>query len=72
MASAGASPYNATTSGSISNSVATSRRETNVQVGEVIVQTQATDADGISRDIGGSLNSQLESLDDEFSTGVDR
>lgn len=72
MASASASPYNATTSGSISNSVATSRRETNVQVGEVIVQTQATDADGISKDIGGSLNDQLGSLDDEFSTGVDR
>jgi hypothetical protein len=72
IAKANASPYNATTSNSISNSVASNKRETNVQVGEVVVQTQATDADGISRDIGGSLNDQLASLDDEFSTGVDR
>ena len=70
--SANASPLNNTTSNAISNSVATSKRETNVQVGEVIVNTQATDADGISRDIGGGLNSQLARLDSEFSSGVDR
>lgn len=72
MAEASASPLNSMTSNSISNTVASSRRETNVTVGEVVVQTQATDANGISRDIGGSLNDQLASLDDEFSTGVDR
>lgn len=72
IAAADASPLNSVTSNSMSNSVASSNRETNVQVGEVIVQTQATDADGISRDIGSSLNDQLASLDNEFSTGVAR
>lgn len=72
VATADASPLNSVTSNSISNSVSSSNRETNVQVGEVIVQTQATDADGISRDIGGSLNDQLANMDAEFSTGVSR
>ena len=70
--SANASPLNATTSNAISNSVASTNRETNVQVGEVVVNTQATDAEGIARDVGGSLNEQLAQVDAEFSTGVAR
>lgn len=72
LATANASPLNSVTSSSISNSVANNKRETNVQVGEVTVNTQATDAEGISRDIGGSLEQQLSRLDSEYSTGVDR
>lgn len=71
LAQANTSPLNATTSNSISNSVASSR-ETNVQVGEVIVQTQATDANGIARDVGGSLDSQLKQMNNEFADGVER
>ena len=72
MAAASASPLNSTTSNSISNSVASTNRETNVQVGEVVVNTQATDAEGIARDVNGSLSSQLAQLDSEFSSGVAR
>lgn len=69
---ANASPLNSTTSNAISNTVASTNRETNVQVGEVIVNTQATDAQGIASDVGGSLNEQLAQVDTEFSTGVAR
>lgn len=72
IAQANASPLNATTSGAISNSVASTTRETNVQVGEVVVNTQATDANGIARDVGGSLEAQLGRLDTEYASGVDR
>lgn len=71
MTAAGASPLNATTSNAISNTLS-SNRETNVQVGEVIVNTQATDAKGVASDIGGELSAQLKQLDSEFSSGVDR
>ncbi|UNY40173.1 tape measure protein [Pseudomonas phage vB_PcuM_ KLEP17-4] len=72
LAVASTSPLNSTTSSSISNSVASTNRETNVQVGEVVVNTQATDANGISRDVNNSLSNQLAQLDSEFSSGVAR
>ena len=72
LAAASASPLNSATSSSISNSVASTNSETNVQVGEVVVNTQATDANGIAADVGGSLSSQLAQLDSEFSSGVAR
>ncbi len=72
VAQANASPLNSTTSNAISNTVASTNKETNVQVGEVIVNTQATDAQGIAGDVGGSLNEQLAQVDAEFSTGVAR
>ena len=72
VAQANAAPLNAVTSSAISNTVASTNRETNVQVGEVVVNTQATDAEGIARDVGGSLNEQLAQVDAEFSTGVAR
>lgn len=72
VAQANAAPLNAVTSSAISNTVASTNRETNVQVGEVVVNTQATDADGIARDVGGSLSEQLAQVDAEFSTGVAR
>lgn len=72
MSQANASPLNAVSSGAISNSVATTNKETNIQVGEVIVNTQATDADGVANGIAGSLESQLAQVDSEFSTGRQR
>jgi hypothetical protein len=70
LAQANASPLNATTSAAISNTVASSSREVNV--GEVVVNTQATDAQGVARDVRGSLAEQLEQMDNEFASGVDR
>lgn len=72
VAVASASPLNSTTSSSISNSVASTNKETNVQVGELIVQTPATDTDGIMAAGKGSLENQLAQLDSEYSSGVAR
>lgn len=68
---AAANPLNNVTSNSITNASNTTN-ETNVQVGQVTVQTQATDAQGISRDIGGGLNDQLKNLQSESASGVAR
>lgn len=72
IATANASPLSSTTSNAISNTANSVNRETNVQVGQVTVQTQATDAQGIAGDVGGALSSQLARLDNEFASGVDR
>ena len=68
---AAGAPSNGVTSNAISNS-AQSSSETNVQVGSVVVQTQATDASGISKDVGSELQSQLKNLEHESATGVAR
>ena len=71
MAAASANPMNAVSSNAISNT-AKNNKETNVQVGQVTVQTQATDSQGISQAIGGDLSAQLKNLEAETATGVDR
>ena len=71
VSTAAGAPTNAMSSASISNSIG-GNRETNVSIGEVKVQTQATDANGISRDIGGSLSGQLKRLQTSAATGVER
>ena len=71
VAGAAGAPTNAMSSAAISNSVGGSK-ETNVSIGEVKVQTQATDAQGISKDIGGSLSGQLKRLQTSAATGVER
>lgn len=71
IAAANANPMNSTTSSAISNSTRTTN-ETNVQVGQVTVQTQATDAKGISQSVGGELKGQLKQLEAETSSGVAR
>lgn len=71
MGAASANPMNAVSSNAISNT-ANNNRETNVQVGAVTVQTQATDAQGISQSIGGELQTQLKALEAETATGIDR
>lgn len=68
---ASAAPTNNITSNAISNS-ATKMSENNIQTGDIIVQTQATDAQGISKDIGSELQGQLKGLEMESATGVDR
>lgn len=71
ISSASSSPSNSITSNAISNSTNRSS-ETNVQTGDIIVQTQATDAQGIARDAKGALSEQLKGLEMESATGVDR
>lgn len=71
IGAASSAPSNGVSSSAISN-MANSISETNVQVGQVVVQTQATDAQGISRDVGSELQSQLKNLEHESATGVAR
>lgn len=68
---AAASPMNSVTSNAISNA-SNSHTETNVQVGQVTVQTQATDAQGISQSIGGGLKDELRNLQADSASGVKR
>lgn len=71
LVAASSAPTNSITSNAISNT-ANRSSETNVQTGDIIVQTQATDAQGISQDIGSNLSDQLKGLEMESATGVDR
>lgn len=68
---AAANPMNSVTSNAISNASNT-HTETNVQVGQVTVQTQATDAQGISQSIGGGLKDELKNLQADSASGVKR
>lgn len=71
MNQAAANPMNSVTSTAISNA-SNVRTETNVQVGQVNVQTQATDAQGISQSIGGGLKDELKNLQADSASGVKR
>lgn len=71
MNQATANPMNSVTSTAISNA-SNVRTETNVQVGQVNVQTQATDAQGISQSIGGGLKDELKNLQADSASGVQR
>lgn len=63
-------PLASQTSSSIANSNQIVSRDTAVTIGKVEVQTQATDADGISKAIGGSLNDQMRQAVNNFDDGV--
>lgn len=69
LATAAASPVGSVTSSAISNT-ATRGGDKNVTVGQVTVQTQATDGPGIARSIGGALGSQLRAASSQFDDGV--
>lgn len=71
LAAASSAPSNGVSSSAISNSSRVSS-ETNVQVGQVTVQTQATDAQGMAAGATSELQSQLKNLEHESATGVDR
>lgn len=71
LAAAGANPMNSISSSAISNT-ANNNREQNVQIGQVTVQTQATDSQGISQSISSDLSVQLKALEAETATGIDR
>lgn len=66
------SPIAAQTSNSIATSNQSVSRRTEVSVGTVNVQTQATDADGMASAAAGSLMDQLGQAADHFDDGVAR
>lgn len=71
LAIADGASANGITSNAISNSVA-GGSETNVQVGQITVQTQATDAQGMASAATSELQGQLKDLGQQSSTGVAR
>lgn len=71
LGQADANPMNSLTSQSIANS-SNGRSETNVQVGEINIQTQATDSAGIAGDIRSELRDQLADVQNEAASGVAR
>lgn len=71
IAAANASPLNSVTSNAISNSASRSS-ETNVQIGEIKVETQATDAAGVAAGVGGEMDKQLRQMQSESNTGIER
>lgn len=72
LSGASASPLNSITSNAISNSVAGGSRTNELVIGELNVQTQATDAQGVAAGVGSELQDQLAQMDNEFASGVDR
>lgn len=66
---AGSTPINSQTSNSVSNTKG-GTRSTSVKVDKVEVHTQATDAVGISKAIGGTMQTQLSQAVDNFDDGV--
>lgn len=70
IAAAAASPTNSISSNAISNS--TNKTSNEVYVGQITVQTQATDAQGVAKGVGSELQGQLKDLEHQSSTGVAR
>lgn len=69
LGAAAASPIASQTSNSIANSRAGDKKTT-VTVGQVNVQTQATDAAGISKAIGGTMETQMRQAANSYDDGV--
>lgn len=67
---ASASPINSQTSTSVSTSSRQISKDQSVNIQTLQVQTQATDADGISRSIGVSLKGQMREAVSNFDDGV--
>ena len=70
IGAASASPLNAVSSNAITNSTQT--RNSTVEIGQVTVNSQATDAQGVAKDMNSELSSQLKNLEHESATGVAR
>ena len=68
---AGANPVNSATSGAISNSVS-STNENTLTIGEIKIETQATDAKGVAGGVSSELREQLKNLQMESATGIAR
>lgn len=71
LAIAGSAPSNGVTSSAIANG-ANITKENNVQIGEITVNSQATDGAGVAKDVGSELKSQLKDLEQNSASGIDR
>lgn len=71
MSAASSNPMNAKTSAAISNG-GNSSSSSNVQIGQVKIETQATDAKGIAKDTKSELSTQLRDLQTENKSAVTR
>lgn len=69
LGQAAGTPLGAQTSNSISNTTK-GGKNTSVQVGKVEVHTQATDAEGISKAIGGTMQTQMRQAVNNYDDGV--
>lgn len=69
---AGSTPLSAQSSNSLwlGSGAANQNKNSTVNIGEINVQTQATDADGIANDIGGSLTTQMRQANANYDDGV--
>ena len=70
IGTASASPLNGGSSNAITNSTQT--KNSTVEIGQVTVNSQATDAQGVAKDMNSELSSQLKNLEHESATGVSR
>lgn len=69
ITAANAAPVNGMTSAAISNATANSTQNTTTNIGKVEVHTQATDADGITRDMNGAIRREYRAASDHFDDG---
>lgn len=72
IAAADSNPLAAQTSTSIAAAGATNNRTNSIKIDKIEVQTQATDADGISRQIGKSLQEQVTMGISNYDDGIAR
>lgn len=68
LAGAAASPLGSQTSGVIQSG--NGARTSSVEIGEIQINTQATDADGISQAIGQTLRREIDQVTNDFDDGV--
>lgn len=71
IALASSHPLASQTSNSIQNNNRSLSRSTSVQTGDIIVQTQATDARGIAAGVGGSLQEEMRTTVENFDDGIE-
>ena len=67
---ASVSPLTSQTSNSIQNNNKSLSRSTSVQTGDIIVQTQATDAQGVAAGVAGSLQEEMRTTVENFDDGI--
>lgn len=70
LASSDSSPLASQTSGSLSAGGGANYKTSNVSIGEINVQTQATDSDSIAGEIGKSLRTEIKQTTNGYDDGV--
>jgi len=71
LALAASIPLASQTSNSIQNNNRSLSRSTSVQTGDIIIQTQATDTEGIAASVGGSLQEEMRTTIENFDDGIE-